>query len=190
MSWKLPGTVIEIQKEEAENLENLFRPVFLGGGIMLSQVSAITGLEPYMIQNWVKRGFLSNPVQKRYTQSQLGRILNINTLRSILPMEEICGLLTYINGQLDDESDDLIDDAALYFRFVRIAVRLDSGCGREEREKRIQEGVADYRESVPGSRKRVEAVLRVMLTAWQSAQLRREAEELLQEIRKQKTAAE
>ena len=95
MSWKLPGTVIEIQKEEAENLENLFRPVFLGGGIMLSQVSAITGLEPYMIQNWVKRGFLSNPVQKRYTQSQLGRILNINTLRSILPMEEICGLLPF-----------------------------------------------------------------------------------------------
>ncbi|MFR8526814.1 MAG: MerR family transcriptional regulator [Flavonifractor plautii] len=28
---------------------------------MLSQVASLTGLEPYVIQNWVRRGFVAPP---------------------------------------------------------------------------------------------------------------------------------
>ena len=41
-------------------------------------------------------------------------------------MEKICGLLTYVNGHLNDESDDLIDDSELYFIFVQLAARARS----------------------------------------------------------------
>ena len=98
MNWVLPGTVIEANLEDADRAQELFRSMFLPGGMVLGQVSNLSGLEPYMIQNWVKRGFLSPPKGKRYSLRQLCRILNINMLRGALPMEKICGLLTYVNG--------------------------------------------------------------------------------------------
>jgi hypothetical protein len=138
-------------------------------------VAAVTGLEPYTIQNWVKRGFLTKPVGKKYTLRQLCRILNINMLKDALPMEKICGLMTYINGHMDDESDDLIDDSQLYFLFLRLAAhhrRMNDPHGRDQY---IQEALADYEEPVPGARARVEKVLKVMLTAWAAALLRQQA---------------
>ena len=102
MEWTVPGTVLQIPQKDADQLRQVFSSLFLGGGIVLSQVSAVTGLEPYMVQNWVKRGFLPPPERKRYTLRQLCRIININMLKNVGPMERICGLLTYINGHLDD----------------------------------------------------------------------------------------
>ena len=89
MNWILPGTVIPARREEADKTCDLFQSMFLPGGMVLGQVSNISGLEPYMIQNWVKRGFLAPPKGKRYTLRQLCRILNINMLRGALPMEKI-----------------------------------------------------------------------------------------------------
>lgn len=87
----------------------------------LSQVCQITGLEPYAVQNWVKRGFLAPPVKKKYNRRQLSRIIIINMLKTALPMESICRILSYVNGQLDDESDDIIDDSVMYLIFLRLA---------------------------------------------------------------------
>ena len=64
MEWILPGTVLKVQKEDAAFVENQFNSMFLGGGMVLSQVAGITGLEPYTVQNWVKRGFLPPPERK------------------------------------------------------------------------------------------------------------------------------
>ena len=82
MEWILPGTVLKAEAEEAGNVEAMFSPMFLAGGMVLSQVSSITGLEPYIIQNWVKRGFLSPPQNKRYTRRQLCRIASTSALKS------------------------------------------------------------------------------------------------------------
>lgn len=186
MKWTLPGTVLEGQREDADQVEAQFSAMFLAGGMVLSQVSSLTGLEPYMIQNWVKRGFLSPPVMKRYSLRQLCRILNINMLRGTLPMEEICSLLGYVNGQLDDESDDLIDDSLLYFMFVRLAARAEPGARRETLKPLLDKVLEDYEPPVPEAKERIQTVLKVMLAAWFSAQLRREAEELMCSL---KTAA-
>jgi hypothetical protein len=51
MKWTIPGTVLQIERQEAEHIHELFPSMFLAGGIVLSQVSGITGLEPYTVQN-------------------------------------------------------------------------------------------------------------------------------------------
>lgn len=182
MNWILPGTVLSTRQEEADATDELFRSMFLPGGMVLGQVSNISGLEAYMIQNWVKRGFLAPPKGKRYTLRQLCRILNINMLRGALPMEKICGLLTYINGQLNDESDDLIDDSQLYFMFVRLAARAGDLTDPGETRQALEAVLRDYVEPIPGAKQRIEKVLRVMLTAWISTRTRQEAERMLAEM--------
>ena len=151
MSWKIPGTTLTAQERSGQQVEGLFRAMFLPGGIALSQVSAVTGLDGYMIQNWVKRGFLAKPQNKRYSLRQLCRIININMLKGVLPLPDICNLLGYVNGQLDDESDDIIDDSELYFMFVRLAARSRDLYRAESRDTVVDEGPIDYQEPVPGS---------------------------------------
>lgn len=182
MNWDIPGTVLQVPRQEAAHIEEQFRAMFLPGGMVLSQVSAITGLESYTVQNWVKRGFLTAPQNKRYTLRQLCRIININMLKSVLPLERICSLLGYVNGQLDDESDDMIDDADLYFIFVRLAVRFKELYREENREAVLDEVLSDYAEPVPGAKKRVKETLRIMLTAWLAARMTREAENMLNNL--------
>lgn len=182
MEWILPGTVLKAEAEEASGVESLFAPMFLAGGMVLSQVSSITGLEPYIIQNWVKRGFLSPPQNKRYTLRQLCRILNINMLKGVLPMERVCAMLGYINGQLDDDSDDTIDDSRLYFMFVRLAAHAKQIDQNQAWQEAIDRVLQDYDEPIPGARDRIAQVLRIMLIAYIAARMKEQAETLLMEI--------
>ncbi len=182
MNWTVPGTTLSIKREDAKFIEQQFSAMFLGGGIVLSQVSAITGLEPYTIQNWVKREFLPAPDRKRYNMNQLCRITTINMLKSALPMEKITGLISYVNGELDDASDDIIDDAKLYFLFVHLAAQLVDGNSQEEWKQIIEHELADYYEPFPGAREKVEKVLRIMLVAWSAAKLQKQAERMLSEL--------
>ena len=182
MEWTLPGTVLQIPEKDAQQTRQVFSSLFLGGGIVLSQVSGITGLEPYTVQNWVKRGFLPPPEKKRYSLRQLCRIININMLKGILPMERICGLLTYINGHLDDESDDIIDDSKLYFMFVELAMQARELSSESTREKALADTLATYEEPVPGAKDRVAKVLRIMLTGYLAAKLQQQTDIMIKEI--------
>lgn len=179
MNWTIPGTTLTAQREDAESLNTQFQALFLAGGIALSQVTSITGLDAYMIQNWVKRGFLAKPEQKRYSLNQLCRIITINMLKGVLSMERICGLLSYVNGKLDDEADDIIDDAALYFLFLRLAAQARDLDTHDQWNQAIEATMAGYREPVPGAKERVKQVLQVMLTAWVAARMAQEAEKML-----------
>ncbi len=179
MQWTIPGTVIPISRTEADKVEERFSSLFLAGGMVLSQVANITGLEPYTVQNWVKRGFLPPPENKRYSLRQLCRIININMLRASLPLEKVGVLLSYVNGRLDDTADDIIDDAKLYFLFVRLAARARQLDDPALWQQAMDAALADYREPVPGARERVEKALQVMMTAWVAAQMRQQAENQL-----------
>ena len=166
MNWNIPGTVLPAGPAEIERIEDLFSSMFLGGGMVLSQVSNISGLEPYTIQNWVKRGFLAPPRNKRYDMEQVCRIITINMLKGSLSLEKICSLMQYINGNLADDSDDIIDDAVLYFMFVKLAARAKHIGGSENWEIALDEATASYAEPYPGARERVQQVLRTMLMAY------------------------
>ena len=181
MNWTLPGTTLQGKRSDAERTDGLFQSMMLTGGLTLGQVATITGLEPHTVQNWVKRGFLPAPRGKRYDMEQLCRIITINMLRGALPLEKICGLLSYINGSLTDESDDIIDDTVLYFMFVKLAARARDLEGAEW-DSAIADTLAGYQEPCPGARQRIETVLRIMLTAWISTRMRKAAEAMLATI--------
>ena len=182
MHWTLPGTTITAHRENADKTRQQFDALFLAGGLTLSQVSSITGLESYAVQNWVKRGFLTPPKAKRYDQEQVCRIILINMLKGTLALEQITHMLSYVNGNLADDSDDLIDDAVLYFMFVRLAARARHIGGTEQWDEAVESVLTDYREPVPGAKERVRKVLRTMLTAWVANRLRMETEEMLKSL--------
>ncbi len=183
MIKQLPGTTVELGIRQVQAAGEFLDNIFACGGLMLSQVSSLTGLEPYVIQNWVKRGFLAPAKKKLYTKRQFCRILLINMLRESLQIEKIVGLLSYINGHLDDESDDQIDDTVLYLYCVTVLLALaDSGGPSEGFRDIIEQTVADYAEPFPGGRRRLVDVLEVMAFAYCSAQYRKWAERCLRSL--------
>ena len=179
MEWTIPGTSLQGERENAASIPSQFEAMFLPGGMMLGQVAALTGLEPYTIQNWVRRGFLSPPIRKRYTLRQLCRIMNINMMKSVLSLDRVCGMLEYVNGQLDDDSDDMIDDSVLYFMFVQLAARAGEFHSVANGSQILDEILESYQETIPGARERVRQVLRVMLTTWIAAQVGQEADRMV-----------
>ena len=81
MTKKYPGTTIEVLAMQKGSSRLLFDGIFAAGGITLSQVSNMTGLEPYMVQNWVKRKFVEPPQRKLYSKESFARIVIINMLK-------------------------------------------------------------------------------------------------------------
>ena len=181
VEWTLPGTVLSVDADRPQAAEEVFSSLFLASGLVLSQVTQVTGLEPYIIQNWVRRGFLAPPKQRKYTRRQLSRILMINALKSTLSIEQICKLLSYINGALDDEGDDTIDDTELYGAFVLVAgsVQKHGLTSESEMNRLIADGLKDYKEAIPGAKERIEQALRIMITAWRAAQLQTKAQSMM-----------
>ncbi len=183
--WTIPGSTLRIKREDACRVDGLFQSMFLTGGLTLSQVTSITGLEAYTVQNWVKRGFLTPPQRKHYDMDQVCRLLTINTFKGVLSMERVCALIGYVNGQLDSRSDDIIRDSELYFLFVKLAGRARELDDAQAFDAIIAAELADYAEPVPGAKDRVTKALRVMLIAWLAAKMRQKAESLLDEMEKE-----
>lgn len=180
MSKTFPGTTIEVSKIEKGSSRILFDGIFATGGITLSQVSVMTGLEPYVVQNWVKRGFLTSPKKRVYSKSQFARIVIINMLRQTLQIEKICSLIKVIGGELDDDKDDLISDDELYHRYVDMVS--DSHIDIVEAktvEEAARRAVEDYDEPIPGAKKKLEKILQVMLYAHSAAEFQQSAEQTL-----------
>ena len=150
----------------------------------MSQVSSITGLEAYTVQNWVKRGFLSPPRNKRYDMEQVCRIININILKGTMPLDQIIKLMRYLNGDLTDENDDLVDDTLLFFLFVRLAARARYIGGSQTWDDALIQVTEDYNEPIPGARQKLIKVLKVMLTVWLANRLKAEAERMLETLEK------
>lgn len=180
---RLPGTTIEISVSGPEDAKSFLDNAFKCDGLMMSQVARLTGLEPYMIQNWVKRGFLSPPQKKLYSKRQFCRIAIINMLRDGMQIEKITGLLSYINGRLDDESDDIIDDSLLYLYYISAICEI-KGTVIDDKVigDAIERVVADFSEPFPGAKKRLVKVIAVMINAHLAAFLRKQAEQILNSL--------
>lgn len=120
----IPGTSKRFTKEDA--FQGFKEMIELTNGISLGQVCSITDLDPSVIQNWVKRGYVSRPIKKKYYEKQLARILMINSLREAMKIEDIGRLMKLINGDVEDESDDLISEEGLYILFSKVIYNLES----------------------------------------------------------------
>ncbi len=168
-SQYIPGTIIPKDSTNGATglkfLDNIF---FMSDGIMLSRIREIAGIDGSTIQNWVKRGWLGNTVNKHYSQMQLARILIINMLRTSMKLEKIDFLLHYINGNLDSRADDIIPEPILFDYICRIVDRTES-CGVVTSEQLIEiisEETADYVECLPGANFRLRNALEVIILSY------------------------
>ena len=180
MATTFPGTTIEVTTLQKGCSKVLFDGIFTTGGITLSQVSVMTGLEPYMIQNWVKRGFLSPPQKRVYSRNQFARILIINMLKETLQIDRICGLIRTIGGFTEDTSDDIISDEELYHKYVDLlsehdGSRLDDGTLQTLAEQQCER----YEGTHPHGRESLIRILKVMAFAHAASTLRKSAETIL-----------
>lgn len=116
MNFEIPGTNMKYSSEN--DAFSMFRPMIeITGGLSLSQVCSITGLQASTIQNWVKRGYAPRPINKKYLERHLARILLISSLRDCMNIEDIGELMKLINGDTEDESDDIVSESKLYDYF-------------------------------------------------------------------------
>ncbi len=169
---QLPGTNLEGANLDCQAL---FQSIFSTGGLVLSQVCTITGLEPHTVQNWVKRKFVAPPKDKKYSQNQLCRIICINLLKDALPLDVICGLLAHINGVLAVEDDDLIADSQLYFYFVQVLVAAQGNAEANAIHRVLQTVLAQGHTLPPQGKQRLAEVLEIMVMAYLSVQYKQQA---------------
>lgn len=173
----LPGTLIET---DMKNCDSVLTAIFSAGGLVLSQVCKLTGLEPYTVQNWVKRGFVSSPLNKKYSRKQFCRIATISMLKDSIQIDNIAKLLSHINGQLDDENDDMVDDSVLYIYFNELISYGELALSKlDEHTKSVTQ---HFEEPVKGAKKRLESVLKIMVTAYVSAYLKKQADILISSL--------
>ncbi len=175
-----PGMTIETSKLDVDSSKVLFEGIFATGGITLSQVSVMTGLEPYVIQNWVKRGFVSSPKKRVYTREQFARIVIINMLRETLQIEKICGLMSVIGGDVNDPNDDLIRSDELYHRYVNMLADIgDNPQDKASVTRAAEKAADDFSGASPSARAQMVRILQIMLYAHGASKLRHSAEQIL-----------
>ena len=183
----IPGTAMRRETMgEVTGRDFLDKVFFITDGIMLSQIREITGLDSSTLQNWVKRGWVGNAVQKKYSKNQLARILIINMIRESMQLERIDFLLKYINGHINCEEDDIIPEARLYDMICRITDRITTDEAQSDRDlnRLIEEETADYEEKVSGARRRLCKALEIIVCAYYATLLRSHANKLYDRIRK------
>lgn len=148
-----------------EFLDKIF---FVSDGVTLSQVREIAGVDGSTIQNWVKRGWLNNTVNKRYSKLHLARILIINMLRETMLLERIDKLLHFINSNLDSREDDIMSEPILYDYICRIIDTLDRhGCnGTADLRKTVEEVTSDYPLPDAEKRHRLNEALNIIIVSY------------------------
>lgn len=182
MNATFPGSVVPRQGKTADEfLSGLF---FATKGLMLLQVREITGLDTPVIQNWVNRGWVQKPVEKRYSANHLARIMLINMLRPVVKLEHIAKILAFINGDADDVTDDIIPEAALYTYVCDILDRADfeTVLTDELLIPVIEERIGDYSEPFPGARDKLIAGIKLVIHYYAAALLKVRADRMLSSL--------
>lgn len=178
----IPGT--RLKKSEMGNvtgLEFLSKVFFISEGVMLSQIREVSGIDGSTLQNWTKRGWVENARLKKYNIDQVAHILIINMLRSCIQLDKIALLLHYINGKIDDKSDDIIRDSQLYDYICRILDKLmeQDVCSMASIKAVIREEIAGYQENIPGAADRLANALEIIIVAYYAALIKRRSDEML-----------
>ena len=183
MGRLIPGTKVEVDRNSKNAYREQLAPIIsISGGLVLSQVCEITGLEPSTLQNWVKRGFVENAVQKKYTKEQISRFLIINILRQSMQLDRVIDLLRYLNGNLLEKSDDIISDSELFYYFCSLHFMMEEEqkTGSFALKRNIKIVTGDYAAANSAENvKRLENALTIMVIAYESTVARERASELM-----------
>lgn len=181
----IPGTkLLRSEISGVTGLEFLAKIFFISDGVMLTQIRDISGIDGSTLQNWTKRGWVANSKLKKYDINQVAHILIINMLRSCMQLDKIASLIQYINGDIDDRSDDIIADSVLYDYICKILDRLVSYdvCSIGSVKQEIVSVTADYNEKFPGARERLTNALEIIVVAYYASIIKKYSDTRLDEI--------
>ena len=165
----IPGTrLLRSEMGGVTGLDFLSKIFFISDGVMLTQIREVSGIDGSTLQNWTKRGWVENSKLKRYNINQFAHILIINMLRSCMQLDRIAFLIQYINGSVDDRSDDIIPDSELYDYICRILDKLMTYdlCPISSIKDVIEQETQGYEEKVPGARERLTNALEIIIVAY------------------------
>lgn len=182
MKIYFPGTVVERNnKSSREFLSGLF---FATKGLMLAQVREITGLDKTTIQNWSNRGWIRKTVDKRYAIDNLAGIMLINMLRDVMKIESIVSLFSYINGDIDDESDNIVSESDLYNYICDILdiAEFKTLFDDKNLSRLINNEISDYHEPFEGAKDKLVNAIKIILVYYASAIIKREADKIYSNI--------
>lgn len=181
----IPGT--KLKKSDMDGLTGLAflkKVFFVSNGVMLTQIRDISGIDSSTLQNWTKRGWVANSRLKRYDMDQVAHILIINMLRSCMRLDRIAYLIQYVNGSVEDRSDDIISDSLLYDYICRTLDRMMGGenLALSDVARVIEEITSDYKEPFAGAEERLNRALEVIVVTYYATIIKRHADDLLDRI--------
>lgn len=179
MLEKIPGTILDFEEGFEKKAFSVLTPLLsVTRGLTLGQIREITDLSAGSIQNWVKRGWIANPKGKRYGERQVARIIIINMLKACLQLDQIVELMAYVNGNVEDDSDDIIPDRELFNKLCYVIFLADKKhtFDKAEISAVIEDALSDYNGPNADSKERLAGALTVMTLAYLSAKIKIEAE--------------
>jgi flagellin-specific chaperone FliS len=100
-----------------------------------------------------------------------------------MQLDKIAYIIQYINGRVDDRSDDIIADSVLYDYICRILDALTEKVNAIDSIKdTVKEITSDYEEKIEGARERLDSALEIIVIAYYASLVKRHADELLAHI--------
>ncbi len=184
MNRHIPGTTLKFSEQARDEAFSIVSPVLdATGGLTLSQLSKLTGLSGSTIQNWIKRGWVASTQGKKYSRKQVLRILLINMLRDSMKLDDIAKLMEYVNGDVEDTSDDIIDDDVWYNILCRIIFTaedegaFDSGSVKKLISRELEQCTHEIH--IRSDEYKLHNAMFVMIMAYRSACLKAEMDKVL-----------
>lgn len=179
LPFYLPGTTVEIRT--GVGAREFLGMAFATGGLVLSQVAQLTGLTMHTIQNWVKRKFVASPVQKKYDINSFCTIAIINMLKDVFQIEKIVNMLENLKNIYGENAPKLV-----YTSFAEMLFQMpESAVNAIEEATKIEELTIRFAaksiENNSEAQKKLQKILKIMLLAQFSSNIKKEAEILLEE---------
>jgi len=165
-------------------IDFLDKVFYISNGIMLAQIREITGIDGTTLQNWVKRGWVSNPYHKLYNKEQLARILLINMMRDTMQLSKIALLLKSINGT--NLTDEIIPESMLFDYVCRVLEQVlnEELSGINSFESIINNALEGYEETISGAKRRIASGIRIIVTTYYSTILKSMADSMVDNLTK------
>lgn len=176
-SGTIPGTIIKRESlNDATGADFLKRVFFVTDKIMLAQIREITGIDGTTLQNWVKRGWVKNPVNKSYSEEMLARILLINMMRDTVQLSRIINLFEYISG---DEHE--MSESGLYDCVCKVLDRASSG-GIGGLDEIVLDILLKYNDITTDAKVRILNGIRIIVVAYYATTMKSTAEYMLDSV--------
>ena len=180
----LPGTSSKFVEPGEKGFAKIKMLLEATGGLSLSQVCAVTGLEGSTIQNWVKRGWVAHPIGKRYEEVHIARILIINALKECIKLENIALLMDYVKGPEVNNGEEIIKESDLY---NYLCDALDQSGRTDDHSRGGVESVVgtvinDYKGKTPEALVRIRKALTLMIFACVCTDVKRRTEAMMGQI--------